>query len=73
MATMGLPCAHQMMKQKTIALEMINKQWRIDLRSLPTDNMVDGDHDEIKELIKEFQDEYMEWPINKKELAREKN
>ena len=34
--------------------------------------MVYGDNDEMKELIKELQDEYMEWPINKKRLSEKK-
>ncbi|KAL4560403.1 hypothetical protein LXL04_032554 [Taraxacum kok-saghyz] len=72
MATMGLPCAHQikLWQGSTYSLDCIHPQWRIDTLLLNSTNDL---HDEgtyrFDDLLNELRLKYQMWPLNKKEDA----
>ncbi|XP_078176422.1 uncharacterized protein LOC144569822 [Carex rostrata] len=74
-ATMGLPCAHNMMNfiNSMLHLDLIHPQWRIDRTLLNTSliNVTNDVDNEIMSLLNEFQFKYQQWPIHKKEAAKE--
>lgn len=46
---------------------------RVDIRSLAwNDDEISNKDDEFKWLLNKFQDEYIQWPLNQKENARDK-
>lgn len=69
---MGLPCAHEMKHWigKTIPLETIHSQWRIDSRSSIFDTGFEGK--EFGELISKLNDSYHHWSIGDKLRAQDK-
>ena len=71
---MGLPCAHEIksLKGEVLYLHDIHPQWRLDIRSLEKSEAIQSsDKDKVQEMLKEFQQKYNGWSLDKKKKARE--
>nr|XP_043637923.1 protein FAR1-RELATED SEQUENCE 5-like [Erigeron canadensis] len=71
-ATMSLPCAHKIKghREKSLSLELVHPQWRINSLSLNTkDALVYDGYSTFHKLLDELDSKYLVWPLNKKEFA----
>lgn len=76
MKTMGLPCAHKMVnwRNEALNLDLIHSQWQLDGRYLSAFTTThNGDRDDgFSVMLEELRTKYQEWPVSKKDIAREK-